>query len=115
MDRKLISGALFLTLLGSLMLLPPLASVFQVQRRFFGVPSELIYLFSCWIALIVTALSGAGLNCLASSEIDGQAITARISTGTTVQMISISVLWLVFEGIGLRARRKRTIAYASRT
>jgi hypothetical protein len=55
MDRKLISGALFLTLLGSLMLLPPLANVFQVQRRFFGVPTELIYLFSCWIALIATA------------------------------------------------------------
>jgi len=54
-DRKLISGALFLTLLGSLMLLPPLASVFQIQRRFFGVPTELIYLFSCWIALIATA------------------------------------------------------------
>ena len=35
MDRKLISGALFLTLLGSLLLLPPLASVFQIQRRFF--------------------------------------------------------------------------------
>jgi hypothetical protein len=55
MDRKLISGALFLTLLGSLVLLPPLASVFQIQRRFFGVPTELIYLFACWIALIATA------------------------------------------------------------
>ena len=55
MDRKLISGALFLTLLGSLMLLPPLASVFQIQRRFFGIPTELIYLFACWIALIATA------------------------------------------------------------
>ena len=55
MDRKLISGALFLTLLGSLTLLPPLASVFQIQRRFFGVPTELIYLFTCWVALIATA------------------------------------------------------------
>jgi len=55
MDRKLISGALFLTLLGSLLLLPPLASVFQIQRRFFGVPTELIYLFACWVALIATA------------------------------------------------------------
>lgn len=55
MDRKLISAALFLTLLGSLMLLPPLANVFQLQRRFFGVPAELIYLFACWIALIAAA------------------------------------------------------------
>jgi hypothetical protein len=37
------------------MLLPPLASVFQIQRRFFGVPTELIYLFTCWVALIATA------------------------------------------------------------
>jgi hypothetical protein len=55
MDRKLISAALFLTLLGSLMLLPPLANVFQLQRRFFGVPAELIYLFACWVALIAAA------------------------------------------------------------
>ncbi len=55
MDRKLISAALFLTLLGSLMLLPPLANVFQLQRRFFGVPAELIYLFVCWVALIGAA------------------------------------------------------------
>lgn len=55
MDRKLISGALFLTLLGSLMLLPPLASVFQIQRRIFGVPTELIYLFTCWVVLIAAA------------------------------------------------------------
>ena len=55
MNRKLISAALFLTLLGSLLLLPPLASVFQIQRRFFGVPTELIYLFTCWLALIAAA------------------------------------------------------------
>lgn len=52
MDRKLVSAALFLTLIGSLLLLPPLASVFQLQRRFFGVPAEVIYLFACWLALI---------------------------------------------------------------
>jgi hypothetical protein len=56
MDRKLVSAALFLTLLGSLMLLPPLANVFQLQRRFFGLPAELIYLFACWLALILAAL-----------------------------------------------------------
>ena len=55
MDRKLVSAALFLTLLGSLLLLPPLASVFQLQRRFLGLPVELIYLFACWIALVGAA------------------------------------------------------------
>ncbi len=55
MDRKLVSAALFLTLLGSLLLLPPLASVFQLQRRLLGVPSELIYLFACWVILIAVA------------------------------------------------------------
>jgi hypothetical protein len=55
MDRKLISAALFLTLLAGLLVLTPLASVFQLQRWFFGMPAELIYLFVCWAALIVAA------------------------------------------------------------
>ncbi len=55
MDGKLVSAALFLTILGSLLLLPPLANVFQLQRRFFGIPVELIYLFVCWVALIAGA------------------------------------------------------------
>jgi hypothetical protein len=36
--RKIVSAALFLTLLGSLMILPPLAVMFQHERRLFGVP-----------------------------------------------------------------------------
>jgi hypothetical protein len=56
MDRKLISGALFVTVLGALLLLTPLANVFQVQRRFLGVPAEMIYLFACWLALVLIAL-----------------------------------------------------------
>jgi len=56
MDRKLVSAALFLTVLGSLLLLPPLANVFQLQRRFFGVPAELIYLFACWVGLVGSSL-----------------------------------------------------------
>ncbi|RYE09737.1 MAG: hypothetical protein EOP22_07795 [Hyphomicrobiales bacterium] len=55
MGGKLISGALFLTILGTLLLLPPLANVFQLQRRFFGLPAELIYLFACWGVLIAAA------------------------------------------------------------
>ena len=56
MDRKLISGALFVTLVGTLFLLTPLANVFQLQRRFFGVPAEMIYLFACWLLLVAAAL-----------------------------------------------------------
>jgi hypothetical protein len=55
MDGKLVSAALFLTVLGSMLLLPPLASVFQLQRRFLGIPAELIYLFTCWVILILAA------------------------------------------------------------
>jgi len=56
MDRKLVSAALFVTVLGTLFLLTPLANVFQLQRRFFGVPAEMIYLFACWLALVLAAL-----------------------------------------------------------
>jgi len=55
MDRKLVSAALFITLLGSLLVLSPVASVIQMQQRIFGVPADLIYLFVCWAALIGAA------------------------------------------------------------
>ncbi len=53
------------------------------------------------MALIVSALAGAGLNCLASKLIEGTAIATRISTGINVQTTSMVVLWLVFDGTGL--------------
>jgi hypothetical protein len=53
--RKLVSAALFLTLLGSMLILPPLAVLFQLQHRFVGVPAEVIYLFVCWAALVAGA------------------------------------------------------------
>ena len=53
--RKLVSAALFLTLAGALLFMPPLASVFQVQRRVLGVPAEVIYLFVCWVLLVFGA------------------------------------------------------------
>jgi hypothetical protein len=53
--RKLESAALFLSLLGVLLILPPLAVVFQLERRLFGVPLEVIYLFVCWLGLIGAA------------------------------------------------------------
>ena len=53
--RKLESAALFLSLLGALLILPPLALLFQLERRFLGVPFEVIYLFVCWLGLIAAA------------------------------------------------------------
>ena len=53
--RKLESAALFLSLLGVPLRLPPLAVVFQLERRVFGVPLEVIYLFVCWLGLIAAA------------------------------------------------------------
>ena len=54
--RKLESAALFITVLGVLLILPPLAVLFQLERRFLGVPIEVIYLFACWLGLVGAAL-----------------------------------------------------------
>ncbi len=40
---------------------------------------------------------------------DGIAIISRMSTGTTHQTTSISVLCVVFDGVGLAPALKRTI------
>jgi len=53
--RKLTSAALVLTLLGVLLIMPPIASVFQIHRRAFGIPAEVIYLFAVWVILVVGA------------------------------------------------------------
>jgi hypothetical protein len=55
-DRgKLESAALLLTVAGVLLIMPPLAQLFQWQRRFFGVPIEVIYLFLVWAGMVVGA------------------------------------------------------------
>ena len=53
--RKLESAALFLTIVGALLIMPPLAVVFQIERRVFGLPAEVIYLFIVWLLLILGA------------------------------------------------------------
>lgn len=53
--RKLVSAALFLTVVGALLFTPPLVSVFQIQRRLLGLPAEVIYLFTCWLLLVLGA------------------------------------------------------------
>ena len=53
--RKLESAALFLSVIGVLLILPPLAVMFQLERRILGVPFEVIYLFVCWAFMIAGA------------------------------------------------------------
>lgn len=56
MDRgKLESAAFLLTVAGVLLIMPPLALLFQWQMRLFGVPIEVIYLFLVWAAMVVGA------------------------------------------------------------
>jgi hypothetical protein len=51
--RKLQSAALFLTIFGAMLIMPPLVLLFNATTRVFGVPTEVIYLFAVWLALIV--------------------------------------------------------------
>jgi hypothetical protein len=53
--RKLASAALVLKLLGALLFMPPIATVFQIRRLILGVPSEVIYLFAVWVLLVLGA------------------------------------------------------------
>jgi hypothetical protein len=52
-DRKISDRALILPLVGSLLLLPPLAGLFQLDDRILGIPFTGLYLFAVWAALIV--------------------------------------------------------------
>ncbi len=53
--RKVESAALFLTVLGTMLITPPLVLLFQDGRRFFGIPVEVIYLFVTWALLVLAA------------------------------------------------------------
>lgn len=55
--RKLQSAMLVLTLLGALLMLPPLVSVFNQPISHWGLPQTVLYLFALWLLLIAgTAL-----------------------------------------------------------
>ena len=47
--------ALLLPLLGAVLLLPPVAGIFQLDVRIAGIPFTAVYLFVAWGALIVGA------------------------------------------------------------
>ena len=50
--RKLGSAALFFTIFGAMLFLPPLVLLFNVKVRVLGVPAEVIYLFVVWLGLV---------------------------------------------------------------
>lgn len=54
-DRKAQDRALLLPLVGLLLLIPPIANLFQLDVRFAGVPFTALYLFFVWAALIAGA------------------------------------------------------------
>ena len=54
-DRKISDRALVLLLVGCLLLLPPLAGIFQLDMRVLGIPFTGFYLFTVWGALIAGA------------------------------------------------------------
>ena len=45
--------ATILLILGVVLLMPPLAGVFNLEARIAGIPLTLVYLFSVWAVLIV--------------------------------------------------------------
>lgn len=49
--QKLQSAALFFTIFGAMLILPPLVLLFNIKARFLGLPAEMIYLFVVWLGL----------------------------------------------------------------
>jgi hypothetical protein len=55
--RRLTGGMLLLTVLGGMLMLPPLVYVFNQPIAHFGIPQIVFYLFAVWLLLIAgTAL-----------------------------------------------------------
>ncbi|MEL6997167.1 MAG: hypothetical protein ACFB03_16045 [Paracoccaceae bacterium] len=56
-SRRVRDRAAILTLIGMLLLVSPIAGVFQIDAKIGGIPVTLIYLFAVWALLIIgTAL-----------------------------------------------------------
>ena len=53
--RKIRDRALILPLVGLTLLLPPIATIFELDVRVFGLPFTAVYLFGVWAMLIVGA------------------------------------------------------------
>ena len=55
--RKTVSAALFVTVFGAMLFLPPLLRLVHHEARLFGVPVEVVYMFAAWAALVVAAIA----------------------------------------------------------
>lgn len=55
-NRKREHTALMLPIVGALLIVPPLLTLFTAPYRIIGAPLETIYLFTVWIAMIVGAV-----------------------------------------------------------
>lgn len=44
-----------LLIVGAVLLMPPVASVFQLDGTVFGIPILIFYIFAVWLALIIGA------------------------------------------------------------
>jgi hypothetical protein len=53
--RKARDTALAVPLVGVILLMPPVAQIFAVEGRIFGLPVAVAYVFGVWLALIVAA------------------------------------------------------------
>ena len=53
--RKLRDCAILLPVAGLVLFMPPVAGIFALPGRVFGVPAPVAYLFFVWIALILAA------------------------------------------------------------
>lgn len=51
--RKLASAALFLVVLGVLLIMPPFTTLFDAHARVASVPVKMLYLFGVWVLLVV--------------------------------------------------------------
>ena len=53
--RKIRDRSLVLLLIAMLLLMPPVAPLFHVDSKLFGLPATLIYVFALWALLILGA------------------------------------------------------------
>ncbi len=58
--RKVTDAAIFLPLLGTFLLMPPLIRVFASNGEVAGIPVVIVYLFAIWLVLIIVAWRLAG-------------------------------------------------------
>ena len=52
-SKKLKDKAALIPIIGMLFLIPPIAGIFQIDAKIFGIPFTLLYLFIIWAGLII--------------------------------------------------------------